>query len=75
MAVTRREFLEDVGATTFLGIYPPSTKKLMESNLIRPSESVRPPALEPGMTIGLVAPASHLFEPDRYRQAHSRPGL
>ena len=34
-----------------------------------PPAPLLPRALEPGMTVALVAPSSHLFEPERYRIA------
>lgn len=66
---TRREFLEGIGGAAILGGYPAATARLIEGSARREPDPVLPRALEPGMKVGLVAPSSHLFDPERYRMA------
>lgn len=61
-SLSRKEFLTGVSALT--AIYPASFLKLLKRESMRGKEPdlILPPALKPGDTIGIVAPASDVYE-------------
>jgi muramoyltetrapeptide carboxypeptidase len=61
---SRRGFLQAVAAAAMSGLAKGARGSGGSAMEIR-----RPRALRPGSRVALVAPASHLFDPDRYRQA------
>lgn len=70
--MSRREFLEGVSASSLLSVYPERTRRVLQDSAAAPPSAIKPKALAPGMTVALVAPASHLFDPDAYRRAEER---
>jgi len=70
--MSRREFLEGVSASSLLSVYPERTRAALEAAAAASPPPLKPRALTPGMTVGLIAPSSHLFEPDAYLRAEQR---
>jgi muramoyltetrapeptide carboxypeptidase len=70
--MSRRDFLDGLASASCMSLYPETTRRLLADCARSKPERVLPRPLRPGMRIGLVSPASHLFEPDRYRMAMER---
>ncbi|KAB2923215.1 MAG: LD-carboxypeptidase [Bacteroidetes bacterium] len=65
-ALSRRNFLTGVSATTLAAIYPPEFLSFLstQSKQTGPLPLIRPKALKPGDTVGLVAPATAVEDPE-----------
>ncbi len=63
---TRRNFLAGVSASALAAIYPPEFISLLESQTknTKPLSIIKPKALKPGDTIGLVMPATAIDTPE-----------
>jgi len=58
MPTTRRTFLEEVSFASLIAGFPPSARAALTRYAEKPPEPLFPKALQPGMTVGLVAPSS-----------------
>lgn len=61
---TRRKFIAGMSASALASVYPPSFLQQFEERSSSHSELelIKPKALKPGGTIGIVAPASNVYE-------------
>src|SRR3990172_10124935 len=61
---TRRKFIAGMSASALAAVYPPSFLERFEERSSPESELevIKPKALKPGDTIGIVAPASNVYE-------------
>ncbi len=61
---TRRNFIAGMSASALAAVYPPPFLRRFEelSSSDKELELVKPKALKPGNTIGIVAPASNVYE-------------
>lgn len=61
---TRRKFIAGVSASALAAVYPPSFLQRFEEHSSSNAELnvIRPKALKPGDTIGIVVPASNVYE-------------
>ncbi len=62
--VTRRRFIAGMSASALAAVYPPAFLRHLEERFEADDELslIRPPALKPGDTIGIAAPASNVYE-------------
>jgi muramoyltetrapeptide carboxypeptidase len=62
--LTRRNFITGMSASALAAIYPPAFLARLESQMNNgtPLELIKPKALRAGSTIGIVAPASNVYE-------------
>lgn len=68
-ADSRRSFLENISATALAAVYPSSFVRYTES-LPNPSAAIiKPSSLRPGALVGLVSPASGVYEREEIRMA------
>lgn len=64
--MTRRNFLSGVSATALTAIYPPEFLSLIDKqSQQQPLPLVKPKALKPGDTVGLIVPATAVEEPEQ----------
>ena len=63
---TRRNFLAGVSASAFAAVYPPEFISLLETQAqnSKPLPLIKPKALKPGDTVGLVMPATAIDTPE-----------
>lgn len=63
---TRRNFLAGVSASALSAVYPPEFLSILETDaaLSAPLPLIKPPALKPGDTVGLVMPATAIDTPE-----------
>jgi muramoyltetrapeptide carboxypeptidase len=61
--LNRRNFLAGMSASALAAIYPPAFLERFERQLsAEPLDLIKPKALRQGSTIGIVAPASNVYE-------------
>lgn len=63
--LSRREFIETVSAIGTAGVVTAAFPKNAES---KPVPIIKPPRLQPGDTLGVIAPGSPVFEPGEIRE-------
>lgn len=63
---TRRDFLAGIGTSAFSAVYPPEFLSVLEDRkkLTSPLPLIKPEALKPGDTVGLVMPATAIDTPE-----------
>jgi muramoyltetrapeptide carboxypeptidase len=61
---SRRAFLEEVSFATLIAGFPAPAQAALTRYAEKPPEPLFPMALQPGMTVALVAPASPALDPD-----------
>jgi muramoyltetrapeptide carboxypeptidase len=61
---TRRNFIAGMSASALAAVYPPAFLKRFEEHAMADVELdiIKPKALKPGNTIGIVSPASNVYE-------------
>lgn len=66
MPTSRRRFLARAAAASALSIAAPAVLAAPSaaSDAAFPADVIKPPRLQPGQTVGLVAPAGAIYEPD-----------
>ncbi|MDE3057408.1 MAG: LD-carboxypeptidase [Bacteroidota bacterium] len=62
--VSRRKFIAGMSASALAAVYPPSFLSRFEEHVSSDTELslIKPKALKPGDTVGIIAPASNVYE-------------
>jgi muramoyltetrapeptide carboxypeptidase len=64
--ITRRGFLSGISTTTLAAIYPPQFVSFLEKRSDKkPLPLIKPKALKPGDTVGLIVPATAIEDPEK----------